>query len=263
MRPFLLPATHVIRRWIVLGIVATALQNVCGLAPSSSTPWETEADGSQVRNVTLAFGANNEHLHVCYERISPSGGHTGGCTQVMKAPPTTYNYSSGSGVVTTLAGSGTAGSADGTGAAARFNVPYGVAIAPDGSTALVADMDNSRIRSIALATGEVTTIAGGGYSDATGTATYFDLPFSVAITPDGSSALVTDTNNHLIRSIVLATSVVTTLAGSGSAGFVDGTGAAASFNRPIGIAITPDGSSALVIDHDNNAIRSIAIPVLP
>ena len=209
MRPFLLPATHVIRRWIVLGIVATALQGVCGLAPSSSTPWKTEADGSQVRNVTLAFGANNEHLHVCYERISPSGGHTGGCTQVMKPPPTIYNYSSGSGVVTTLAGSGTAGSADGTGAAARFNSPNGVTIAPDGSTALVV-------------------------------------------------------NDHAIRSIVLATGVVTTLAGSSTKGSaVDGTGAAASFTQPNGVAIAPDGSTALVADRNNNAIRSIAIAVLP
>ena len=60
--------------------------------------------------------------------------------------------------------------------------------------------------------------------------------------------------------VVLATGVVTTLAGS-SGGYADGTGTGASFNAPYGVAVTPDGSSVLVADASNSRIRSIAVPL--
>src|ERR1035437_8980405 len=85
----------------------------------------------------------------------------------------------------------------------------------------------------------VTTLAGSysviGSADGSGTAASFNSPCGVAA--DGSGNLyVADYYNHEIRKIVVATGVVTTLAGSITAGSADGTGAAASFNYPSGVA---------------------------
>jgi DNA-binding beta-propeller fold protein YncE len=81
--------------------------------------------------------------------------------------------------------------------------------------------------------GAVTTLAGSGsrtFADGTGTAASFFYPMGVAWSPDGSKVVVADQSNHRVRLIVVATQVVTTLAGSGSATYADGTGTAASFN---------------------------------
>jgi DNA-binding beta-propeller fold protein YncE len=162
--------------------------------------------------------------------------------------------------VTTLAGSGSAGSADGTGAAAAFNQPQDVAVTPDGSTAIVVDFKNNAIRSINLATGAVTTLAGSGslgFADGIGTDAIFRYPYSVAIMPDASAVLVADQGNNRIRSIALPTAAVTTLAGSGSQGSADGIGTAATFFGPKGVAVTPDGMTAIVADMINQRIRTI------
>jgi len=183
---------------------------------------------------------------------------------LLPPPPPPPNYAS-DGVVATLAGSGSQGSTDATGASASFYYPLGVAISPDGSTALVADGGNHKIRSVVIATGAVTTLAGSGSAgstDATGASASFNQPHGVAITPDGFTALVGDRVNHKIRSIVIATGAVTTLAGSGSAGSTDATGASASFKYPFGVAITPDGFTALVSDYGNHKIRSITFGIL-
>ena len=120
------------------------------------------------------------------------------------------------GVVTTLAGTGTAGHHDGTGTATRFNFPHGVAVDSSGILYVV-DTDNHRIRKI-TSTGKVTTLAGtgtAGHHDGTGTATQFNFPHGVAV--DSSGILyVADTDNHRIRKISSA-GVVTTLAGTGTA----------------------------------------------
>ena len=168
------------------------------------------------------------------------------------------------GAVTTLAGSGSAGSADGTGTAASFNHPYGVAVSPDGLVVYVGDITNHLIRAIVVATGAVTTLAGSGLegsADGTGTAATFRYPYEVAPSPDGLALYVADTNNHLIREIVIATGAVTTLAGSGSQGFADGTGTAASFYHPTGVVASPDQRRRVVYvaDHNNHRIREVHI----
>ena len=109
---------------------------------------------------------------------------------------------SNAGVVTTLAGSITSGHADGTGAAASFYNPFGVAV--DGSGNLyVADSNNNMIRKITSA-GVVTTLAGSttyGHADGTGVAASFWGPAGIAV--DGSGNLyVADSNNNMIRKIV-------------------------------------------------------------
>jgi sugar lactone lactonase YvrE len=94
---------------------------------------------------------------------------------------------SSDGVVTTLAGSGTSGFADGTGTAARFYSPYGVAV-DSGGNVYVADSGNARIRKISSG-GVVTTLAGGGtsgFADGTGMAARFNLPYGVAVDSAGN-----------------------------------------------------------------------------
>ncbi len=163
------------------------------------------------------------------------------------------------GTVTTIAGSaGLSGSTDGTGSAARFLDPTG--IATDGTNLFVADFSNHTIRKIVISTGVVTTIAGSaglsGSTDGTGTAARFNNPHTIAT--DGTNLFVTDSTNHTIRKIVISTGAVTTITGSaGLSGATDGTGTAARFYTPRGI--TTDGTNLFVADSWNNTIRKIVI----
>ena len=164
------------------------------------------------------------------------------------------------GEVTTFAGPAagttTSGNADGTGTSASFKSPYSVTT--DGNNLYIADNGNHLIRKIIIATGVVTTLAGGGSgtsTDGTGTTASFNKP--QGITTDGTNLYVADTDNHKIRKIVIATGVVTTLAGGGSGTSTDGTGTTASFNRPQGI--TSDGTNLFVSDTNSHKIRKIVI----
>ena len=158
------------------------------------------------------------------------------------------------GVVTTLAGTGSSGSSNGTGTSASFNQPSG--ITTDGTNLFLAEHNNNLIRKIVISTGVVTTLAGTGSSgsaNGTGTSASFNNPYG--ITTDGTNLYVGDTFNHLIRQIVISTGVVTTLAGTGSSGTANGTGTSASFNNPIGI--TTDGTNLYVVDYGYSRIRQI------
>jgi uncharacterized repeat protein (TIGR02543 family) len=161
------------------------------------------------------------------------------------------------GVVDTLAGSGAAAFADGFGAAASFNHPMG--IATDGVYVYVADTNNQRIRRIAIATGEVATIAGGAAAtfadDPIGTNARFNNPRGLET--DGTNLYVADLDNNRIRRIVLATGAVSTLAGSGLAGTADGNGAAAQFSAPNDLAY--DGEALYVTDCNNCLVRRVAL----
>jgi hypothetical protein len=161
------------------------------------------------------------------------------------------------GVVTTLAGTGSSGSANGTGTSASFKGPCG--ITTDGTNLYVSDTYNHLIRKIVISTGVVTTLAGTGSSgsadNSTGTSAGFNQPYG--ITTDGTNLYVADYGNHLIRKIVISTGVVTTLAGTGSSGSANGTGTSASFYKPAGI--TTDGTNLYVADRYNYLIRKIVI----
>ncbi|MDB5160378.1 MAG: hypothetical protein JWO99_641 [Candidatus Saccharibacteria bacterium] len=159
------------------------------------------------------------------------------------------------GVVTTLAGSGVSGSANGTGAAAQFNGPYGLSVDSSGNV-YVADSGNNMIRKI-TSTGVVTTLAGqvtAGYANATGTAAKFSNPNNTAVDASGN-VYVTDSGNNRIRMITPA-GVVTTLAGSGAAGNANGTGAAATFNGLSGIVVSSSGV-IYISEYATNLIRKI------
>ena len=162
--------------------------------------------------------------------------------------------------VSTLAGSGTAGEADGIGAAATFDNPIGIATSPQGIAA-VADSANHLIRKLDLSTGAVATLAGA--ADTPGTTDgiangKFNEPTGVVFRPGGFSLLVGDKGNHAIREVVMATGEVTTLTGlPGTSGATDGTLANARFNQPGGVDISPDGTKVLVADTGNHVIRMI------
>ncbi len=166
------------------------------------------------------------------------------------------------GSVSMFVGSTRQGFADGMGTAAEFNKMMGIAISPDGAYALVTELTSHRIRRIVIATGVVTTFAGSlanssGYVDGSGLSARFDKPVGVAISPDGVFALVADSGNNCVRRIAMATGAVSTLAGSTLPGSADGMGTAASFNKTTGVAISKDGTYALVSDDGN--MRRIVI----
>ena len=155
-------------------------------------------------------------------------------------------------MVSTLAGS-SSGDDDGTGTAAKFNNPYGVAVDSSGYV-YVGDQNNNRIRKISPA-GVVTTLAGSsvGSNDGTGTAAQFDSPYGVAVDSSGY-VYVADGRNYRIRKIS-PDGMVTTFAGSWQ-GDADGTGTAAQFREPYGVVVDSSGY-VYVADFGNNRIRKI------
>ncbi len=184
----------------------------------------------------------------------------GGNLYVSDARSFTIRKITPAGVVTTFAGTAfQTGAADGTGAAARFFLPYGVAVDGQGNV-FVAEGGNHTIRRITPA-GVVTTFAGTagspGFVNATGAAARFNTPFGLAVDAFGN-LYVADSGNNAIRKIT-STGIVTTLAGAanGAAGSLDGAGAGARFNQPRGVANGP-GGSVFVADYGNSTLRQIS-----
>ncbi len=178
-----------------------------------------------------------------------------GLFALLKVEGQTFTFS-------TLAGNAGYGSVDGTGSAARFNYPQGVAADAAGNV-YVADAQNCTIRKITSA-GVVTTIAGlagnPGAVDGTNGGARFAFPAGVAV--DGSgNVYVADTANHIIRKLTPAGSdwVVSTIAGmAGASGITDGVGTNAQFNLPGGLAVDGAGN-VFVADTYNDTIRKVTL----
>jgi len=167
-----------------------------------------------------------------------------------------------SGVVTTFAGSttagiGTSGSTNGTGTAATFNKPASLAFDSSGNL-FVSEFGNHNIRKI-TSSGVVTTFAGStssGSTDGTGTAASFSKPLGIVI-DSSDSIYVVDQNNNMVRKVTSA-GVVTTIIGTTTIGNTNGVGTSALLNTPNGIA--KDSSGSLYIsDYGNNLIRKVTI----
>lgn len=165
------------------------------------------------------------------------------------------------GDVTTVAGTaGIAGTTDGTGAAARFNAPQALAVTA--TYLFIADTGNHTIRRLTLSSNAVTTFAGSGGKagsvDGTGTAARLNFPCGI-VADSQNRVWVADSGNNTIRAIT-STGAVTTLAGlPGSAGAADGTGTAARFNEPSGIALfsTQGVADLYVLDTENHSLRKV------
>ncbi|MCD0489495.1 YDG domain-containing protein [Pedobacter sp. MC2016-14] len=275
---------HLIRKISPAGVVSTLAGNVSGgsadgtgTAASFNYPSGVATDASG--NVYVADQNNN-----LIRKISPAGvvsrlaGNSLGSANGT-GTAASFNYPFGvatdaagnvyvgdyannlvrkispAGVVSTLAGSGSYGSANGTGTATSFYYPKGVATDASGNV-YVADQVNNLIRKISPA-GVVSTLAGSGSigrANGPGTAARFYYPYGVA-TDAAGNVYVADTYNNLIRKIS-PTGVVSTLAGSSSQGSANGTGTAASFTYPIGVA-TDAAGNVYVADYGNNLVRKI------
>jgi len=152
-------------------------------------------------------------------------------------------------------GAAGAGYADGPPGAARFLLPEGIAVSGAGLV-YVADTHNNRIRTVD-ASGDVATLAGdgtAGWRDGPGATAEFFAPHGLALDAIGN-LYVADTLDHRIRKLD-ASGNVSTVAGSGVAGFADGPGAAAQFSAPEGVAVDAAGN-VYVADTGNDRIREI------
>ncbi|WP_288979825.1 putative Ig domain-containing protein, partial [uncultured Flavobacterium sp.] len=218
------------------------VNNIDPLLSKMDAPMGMVMDGS--RNIYFTDSYNH--------RIKKIDGTTGAVTQIAgQTTPTPFLASD-------------SGSNDGTGIGnARFDQPSGITF--DGQGILyIADRGNNKIRKLILATGAVSTIAGGGtgsqsgYTDATGTAARFLRPTDVVFrTESGTSYLyVSDAGNHCIRKINLTTNVVTTFAGSNTSGNTEGNLTSARFNNPTSLAFSSTGI-LYVVDRGNQKIRKI------
>jgi prepilin-type N-terminal cleavage/methylation domain-containing protein len=169
------------------------------------------------------------------------------------------------GVMSTVAGTGTAGHADGPVASAQLHSPYFLDVAADG-TIYFSEYSGNRVRKISG--GIVSTIAGdtssatppAAYADGVGTAARFNGPSGIALGPDGF-LYVADRQNCALRRIDLSTNAVTTLAGSPPpaapvCAFADGTGSTARFNGTQSVFFAMDGTM-IVADRWSNRIRRV------
>jgi sugar lactone lactonase YvrE len=158
------------------------------------------------------------------------------------------------GEVSTIAGTGTAGYADGPANTAMFKSPFKLTIDNDNNI-IIADRDNFKIRKL-TPDGVVSTIAGStsGFADGSGSSAKFAQPLDVAVDAIGN-IYVADNTNHRIRKIT-PSGTVSTLAGSGTAGYADGTGTDAMFKNPSGLTLDNSGN-IIVADRINNLVRKV------
>lgn len=159
------------------------------------------------------------------------------------------------GIVTTIAGNGATGNANGQGTSATFYFPRDLAVDPAGNI-YVADRENRLIRKITT-TGMVSTVAGNGLNaltDGLGTAASFKYPLHLALDSNGN-LFVSDYAANAIRKIE-PNGNVTTFAGNGSIGTADGQGTSATFYGPTGLYMDP-ANNLYVSDRENRRIRVI------
>ncbi|MEO8098168.1 MAG: hypothetical protein ABI811_10740 [Acidobacteriota bacterium] len=158
--------------------------------------------------------------------------------------------------VTTLVGTGVAGFSD-----AQVNNPYGMAIGPDGAL-YFCDLGNQRIRRLDLTTRKMTTVAGTGTRGYTGdggpaTAATIAAPHEILFDKAGDLYFA-ERDNNVIRKVNMKTGIISTVAGTGKAGFSGdgGPATAALFNQPHSIFLDRDGTM-LICDIGNHRIRRL------
>lgn len=242
---------HRIRRVAPSGEVTT----LAGWGPGflDGSGWVATASGSAMFNDPqgLVVDPLNQVLYV-----ADTGNHL--IRRIfLGADPATNSF------VTSVAGVvGSAALLDGTGNGARFNLPLGLALVPASASLYVADSGNHCIRKIDLNTYAVTTYAGDGlgafgFVDGPSNTARFNSPGAVAV-DDWGNVYVADSGNHRIRKISTS-GVVSTLAGTGTQAFTDGSAAVAQFGYPSGLWWHADAASGSLVIADtlNHRIRQI------
>lgn len=160
-------------------------------------------------------------------------------------------------VVSTLIGTGAPGFS-----AQQVNNPYGLVIGPDGAL-YFCDLDNQRIRRLDLRTRATVTVAGTGvnaYAGDGGKATDAALSMPHEIQFDAAGHLyIAERDSHVVRKVAAGTGLISTLAGTGEAGFAGdgGPAARAQLRQPHSIAIEPGGRRLLICDVGNHRLRAV------
>ena len=169
------------------------------------------------------------------------------------------------GVVQTVAGTGSSGfSGDGGSAtSAQIGMEFRVNVDASGNI-YIADTDNRRIRMVTKSTGKITTVAGDGsygYSGDDGPATSAAMisPNVVAVDSSGN-IFISDTGNYVIRMVTKSTGVITTVAGTGESGYSGDGGLATSAKLSTVEGIAVDASGNIYIsDTDNDRVRMVTM----
>ena len=230
--------------------------------------WNKTAPGS----IFLARESNIHNLTTGLDLYGPdtiSPGWTPQNENFVNKP--VYKFNSSSTIVSHIIGNGSAGWQDGVrNADPTFSKPMGIALDKRNEKLYVADSLSHAIRVVDLINISVTTVAGNGgqygYRNGIGTDALFNTPVAVAISPGGDYLYVSDSMNHRIRRIQLATRQTSAIAGDGTAGYRDGTGSyhdapgsSGSLHLPSGLAVAPDGRYLVISDHNNRRLRTINI----
>ncbi|MEK7537644.1 MAG: hypothetical protein AAB619_01570 [Patescibacteria group bacterium] len=166
---------------------------------------------------------------------------------------------------------------DGPAAIARVSGPSQMVTSPKGTAIYIADRNNNRIRVFDRKTNVMSTLVGAGefnafngtknaYAEGAPCSTaslgvagcaYFDRPMGLAISKDGKTLYVADSDNNRIRTINVATGQTALLAGTGKAGLRDGAAKTAQFKRPVSLLLSSNGKTLYVVELGNHAIRTI------
>jgi len=175
----------------------------------------------------------------------------------------------GTRVITTVAGNGVARFSGDGGAATSASIrqPEGLALDRAGNL-FMADYDNHRVRKVAAGTGIITTVAGDGVARFSGdggpaTSASVHIPHGLAFDQE-ENLMIVDHANRRIRRVAAGTGIITTVAGSGGAGFSGDGGAAtsASLHDLVGIILNPAGN-IFIIDRSNHRVRTVSAPTRP
>lgn len=214
-------ANHAVRRVVAGEVVTLAGDGSAGFA-DGSTPRFDHPTGIAVDATGVVYVADRDNHAV--RKLTPAG------------------------VVSTLAGDGSPGFADGSGGNARFASPWGIALDPSG-TLWVADTGNHRVRRVAQ-DGSVTTFAGGDGS--------LDTPTGIAV--DGAGKLYVADSGHFRVVRYSESGSLEVLAGGGSAGFADGPAASAAFSELWGLAVSIAYAGGGLLVGDAHRVRLVHCP---
>ncbi|HKQ05087.1 MAG TPA: NBR1-Ig-like domain-containing protein [Blastocatellia bacterium] len=214
------------------------------LLPPTSTKWRLSAF-SGIGGIGYTDGNSSQSQYNTPQGI------------VVASDGSIYVADTGNGVIRKIGQDGTSTTLVGAG---TITMPVGITVSQASGMLYVSDQATQKIWRVDTS-GTATALAGSGstgYADGTGTAAIFNYPTHLAWanTASGEAVYVADRDNQRLRRLLVASGTVSTYAGSGTAGFADGSCTAAQFNGLRGVAVGPSGE-VYVVDTANNRIRKV------